>query len=487
MLRLFCALAVIFLVLSASAFGSDAAIVVGVSDYGLLDADKDLKYADEDARLFAKTLQEQLGFAKDKIILLTSKPKEGERLSTSENILRAFSELPNLRRVSPSKHKFVFYFSGHGLNSREAGPFLAPQDYDPNAPLTGQAAELTANKISERLSGINAAFVMAVYDMCRPRLANSLDGSKEINRQFAIDKKGAGAIATIFSSAEGSSFEDPKLGQGVFTYYFCKGITPEPTPSLPVVGAMDDRGNVTLESLRDYVRAEMAQANTGRATSGMEKGLMEIGKPPEFPSDAVTLNLSIKTVDPSKYQPSISRLAEYNVLRKQGLKAYDQKKFSLAAEIFRSAFDLRAFGDERDAWAAFNSGRAYDKAGDPKGAEELYRVGIAANPKYAAAMNNLAMVLYKKGDLKEAEEQYRGARALRVLDHAFQIGARDRERESAQAIVSAQFQHDHGRTVRGQQCRQACLAALGGLAADAGVHHRHGVSVQGLGEQGHPA
>jgi hypothetical protein len=41
----------------------------------------------------------------------------------------------------------------------------------------------------------------------------------------------------------------------------------------------------------------MAEANTGRGTSGIEKGVAEIGKPPEFPTDAVTLNISIKIID----------------------------------------------------------------------------------------------------------------------------------------------------------------------------------------------
>ena len=59
-------------------------------------------------------------------------------------------------------------------------------------------------------------------------------------------------------------------------------------------------------------------------------------------------------------------------------------------------------------------------------------------------------------------------------------------RQSAQAVIGAQFEYDPGGAVRGEQARQAAQPAGGGFAADTGVDELH-VRRQAGGETGDPA
>src|SRR5690242_5306488 len=69
------------------ALANDVAVIVGVSDY-TDPTITDLKFADEDARLFAKTLVSYMGFRKKDVVVLTSKPDpaKGELLASAQNI-----------------------------------------------------------------------------------------------------------------------------------------------------------------------------------------------------------------------------------------------------------------------------------------------------------------------------------------------------------------------------------------------------------------
>jgi tetratricopeptide (TPR) repeat protein len=397
---------------SSLVLANDVAIVVGVSDYEHLEAPQDLKFADEDARLFARTLHEQMKFAKEDIIVLTSKPQPGERLASAENILAAFAELPSMR-IDPAESKFIFYFSGHGLNSQEHGPHLAAQDHLPGKPLSGASLELTAAKIRERLSGITAEFAMAVYDMCRPRLASSLNASKEVNSQFGLAKQNAKMVATVFSSMEGSSFEDDKLGHGIFTYYFCRGMTAVPESGLPIVGGMADNGSVTLESLRDYLREEMIQTtSTPKGDLAIPGNLVGLGGYPEFQGDAKTLSAPLIQYDPLLHQRTIPSLAEYSVLRRRGLIAYEGERFSEAAVFFQTAFELRPFKGEKDSWAALATASSFFRNQDLPSAEEWFQRALQVNPKSAEATASLGALLQLRGDKAGAEEKYLNAVSL---------------------------------------------------------------------------
>jgi Flp pilus assembly protein TadD len=396
---------------SSFVLANDVAIVVGVSDYEHLEAQQDLKFADEDARLFARTLHEQMKFAKEDIIVLTSMPKPGERLATAENILAAFAELPQMR-IDPAESKFIFYFSGHGLNSQEHGPHLAAQDHLPGQPLSGASLELTAAKIRERLSGITAGFALAVYDMCRPRLANSLDASKEVNSQFGLAKQNAKMVATVFSAVNGPSYEDEKLGHGIFTYYFCKGMTPEESSGLPQVSGMDEEGNVTLEKLQTFVRRKMAETSSGTPLASKGDGafaISGIGTLPGFIAGPTEMSVPLTMFPRDRFRPEILNIHRYDVFVESGLEAYMRNEYDIAAKFFEDAFKLRVFNDVRDAWSALVAGYCYGCQGNRTAAEVLFRAAIGTDPHLASAMNNLGFILEANGDLGGAEKWYRDA------------------------------------------------------------------------------
>jgi Flp pilus assembly protein TadD len=94
--------------------------------------------------------------------------------------------------------------------------------------------------------------------------------------------------------------------------------------------------------------------------------------------------------------------AQFNL----GMSLFSQKRYAEAARYLQQALQLK--GDEAEAHHIL--GRAMANLGDPRGAVQHYRQALALNPKWPAAMNDLAWLLATAQD----PEIRSGAEAVRL-------------------------------------------------------------------------
>lgn len=406
------------LMLASSARANNVAVVVGCNGNGL-------QFADADARLMAKTLVQFAGYRKEDVCILTSKPQDNEREATAENISKAIGEMAN-RQADSTTSTFLFFASTHGVETKEHVPMIAAKDYDQNQPPTGAQAELTAQKLTQRLAGLKSGLVVAMFDICRKD--GILRSDDERRKEFVLPKGAAGKVATIFSSSEGPSFEcaDDKQaanGHGYFTFYICQGLSARKSEKdvLPIVGGLDERvSGVTVKSLHEYVRWNLLEqtkdlvgaggAREERGQNGEDGKAVALavtglgGQLPELKCEAIAEQGLLARYAKGTCRAERSPDDKYADLRDDALDLYEAKEYERAGFQFERAFRVR-----REAWAAHVAGLCYDEAGKPKQAEEQYRNALTADPKYAKAMNNLAVLFNNQGKIKESEEQYRNA------------------------------------------------------------------------------
>ena len=429
---IFAALFSLFLLFASPVRANNVAVLVGNSDYSDSGV-RDLQFADDDARLLAKTLIQSLHYRKEDVCILTSHPRaeDGERESTAKNVSDAITLMAN-RQADLPQSTFLFFASAHGVETAQ-GAMLAVKDYNPAQPLVGEQAELTAKKLTQRLSGLKSGLVVALFDICRKD--GLLRPAEETQRSFTLPEGKSGRLATFFSSVEGPSFEcteasRPEAGHGYFTYYVCQGLTMRQTKenTLPVVGALDEEASaVTLQSLKVYVRWNLLEATrnlpgagavygggetTGKSQDGRRGKTVSTGATksglggqlPDLVCYAGVEESSLIRYERGTCLPEISLSDQYAVLRNIGLNLYQEKSYAEAATFFSRAFQLK-----RNSWAAYIAGLSYHFAGKDGEAEIQYRAAIAADPKVANAIFSLGTIFESQGKFTEAEIQYRAA------------------------------------------------------------------------------
>ena len=213
------------------------ALLVGVDDYG--GTLKTLKYAGSDVKRMAAAL-EKIGFPSDNIRKLVSGAGEASRPSR-ERILAALDEI--VRKSGPNSTVFVA-FSGHGFETVEDGAAaFCPTDArvelrgaNGDEPYVLQDSAILMADVVEKLQNDDANFKMLIVDACREPAATESGASKRggIGSRGGAPKGGgskafakieANGLAFLQScSSQEFSWEDSKLGGGIFTYYFVEGL-----------------------------------------------------------------------------------------------------------------------------------------------------------------------------------------------------------------------------------------------------------------------
>ena len=112
----------------------------------------------------------------------------------------------------------LVYFAGHGFVKGGRG-YLAPWDVDPASPdTTGYAMDL----VGKDLGSLKAKWKVLLVDACHSGKIVGGSTDEAVNAQLA--QLPSGFLNLTATGARESSYEDPRLGFGVFSYFVKKGL-----------------------------------------------------------------------------------------------------------------------------------------------------------------------------------------------------------------------------------------------------------------------
>lgn len=159
------------------------AICIGISDYE--GSGNDLNYCDDDAREWKNFL---IGEGYTVTIILDNQ-------GTASNI---DSKINELLSIEDGDDYVVFTYSGHGLKYRKYGSCMLSYDM----------YLITHKWLKSKFRNADSPHIYFTFDACE------IGGFRD---SITTDREGA------FASNNKLSYEDPNLGNGVFTYYQLEG------------------------------------------------------------------------------------------------------------------------------------------------------------------------------------------------------------------------------------------------------------------------
>lgn len=256
----FCIVATLFVVgLSfdscAAEEGRRWAVVVGVNDYQKPSV-TDLRYAENDAKLFSSALCEVGGFEPERVFLYTTGSEKAEDRPLLTNLVY---RMESLRDVISENDSLFFYFAGHGVEI-DGETFLLTENADNRSRATLTMSALRAELLLELLRDCNAKDTLIVLDACRndPMAGRGTEDnrlSESMSRGLVFAPKGdvslEKSLATLLACGVGErSYEWPEKQHGYFTYHLVEGLKSQ---------ASDSTGEVNLAGLSRYVREKVSQ------------------------------------------------------------------------------------------------------------------------------------------------------------------------------------------------------------------------------------
>lgn len=203
-----------------------------------------LEYAVADARLVRKTLAEQCGYPADRILLLADdQPTEDRRpgLGAIRKQLAAW-----LERADSEDTMFVF-FSGHAFLDGEGRCYLAPSDAR-KADLI--RSSLSTDELRNLLARCKATQKVLVLDCCHAGGTKAADSAAVSAEEAAKALAESAGLVTLASCRKAESSHEWKAqGQGLFTYFLCRGLQGE--------ADHDGNGLVDIDELYRYTFTEV--------------------------------------------------------------------------------------------------------------------------------------------------------------------------------------------------------------------------------------
>ena len=406
LLRAFCLMGLIGLALPCFGLGERYALVVGITGYPHFPECDTLRFADDDARLFASFITSDDGgrFRSDNVRFLVN------HAATRDGIKDEIRWLG--RRVERDDIVYIF-FSGHGVVDDLGWAYFMPYDGDPRkADYRGFRAD---HFVEELRLKISSRYLVLFVDACHSGsvLSEGLakEGSANITRSvkqaWENAYKGQDAISMAFLSAgcNQRSYEDPALGHGLFTYYLVKGMK----GSADETATADGDGVVTAGELYRYL-LDRVEYHARHQLGGREQSPT---KSPEFtPSFPFAVNSAtcmgmINTAEEARQHFNNARsLADC------------QGDIDGAISQCRSAIGL----DPVYADAHAHLGYLLQAKGDFDGAIAEYRTAIEIDPNHSISHYNLAVALQSQGDPISATAEYRKALHIDPLNADAQTG-----------------------------------------------------------------
>jgi tetratricopeptide (TPR) repeat protein len=234
--------------------GHSYAVVVGVSQYPNLPADKQLQFAERDAQSIYTILISPEGgnFKAENVKVLTG---------PQATLAAMKSQIDNwLPSVAQDDDRVLIYFAGHGFVYKGKG-YLAPSDFKlEQADTTGYPMDELGAVIGSK---IHAKWKILLTDACHSG-AISPEDTQSLNQKLSTLNESLFSLTA--SRDREQSFESPDLqgGHGVFTYFVVKGLE----------GGADysHDGKVTADELAEYVRSSVREATQDKQTPTSDKG-----------------------------------------------------------------------------------------------------------------------------------------------------------------------------------------------------------------------
>ena len=224
-------------------------IIIGVNTYDDPNVNS-LRYASADASAIYEVLTHPQtgGFKKEQLHLLTS---DSGNPPTRNNILESLALLNRMIRTGDT---VVFHFSGHGLTQNGIN-YLLPADTRVNIPTE------TTIPLSKVYAAIQNARQQIIFlDACHSgqrRDKGTTSGAMSFAFAEAVFSEAEGRVTLASCNINESSFEDDKLGHGVFTYYLLEALRGK-------ADALADKRVTTSEANRYVVEKVKAWAFANR-------------------------------------------------------------------------------------------------------------------------------------------------------------------------------------------------------------------------------
>jgi tetratricopeptide (TPR) repeat protein len=220
---------------STSGFKNVYGLIVGISDYQNATS---LKYADNDADLITKVLENNFPQAKGNLIKLVN--KQATELAVK-------SGLGQINKKAQSGDLVIFYFAGHGdvanIEGSDKGYFLAhnaseSRDYEAGGAVRFSDVHDSIVKITSK-----GAKVYLITDACR---SGTIIDAKGASLTLAAFNTGyLNTTKFISCQANELSYEYDSLAHGAFTYYLTKSISG--------LGDSDQDKLLTLNETQNYL------------------------------------------------------------------------------------------------------------------------------------------------------------------------------------------------------------------------------------------
>jgi hypothetical protein len=271
----------------AAAAGRRVALLVGVNQYPETSGLSALDYCERDVEDLARLLEKDLEFHTVHVMTLSRFTGDVNNRRHDPSVLRIQEELDLLLKNLTVEDQVIVAFSGHGVQV-DGTSYFCP--VDANILNMRLNTLLPMEWVFEKLDQCPAGLKLLICDACRNDIANdnakgrglTVKGSEPVKVQAQNKEVN---FVRIFSCQSGQrSYEDSKLGHGVFFHFLLKGLSGDE-------GAVVD-GCVTANSLAEYVQANVSTYATNA---------LAVNQKPHIESDLK--NLKYRTVREMNWLP----------------------------------------------------------------------------------------------------------------------------------------------------------------------------------------
>ncbi|MBV8991438.1 MAG: caspase family protein [Solirubrobacterales bacterium] len=228
------------------------ALLVGATTYEFFNQ---LKYSAADAEDFAGALERRLNFARERILLLGDVNRGADFPPVRSKVFHALGCLSNResdyyanKGIEPigEDDVFVFYFSGHGLRTRDGDQYLLPIDASDQTPWD-TAVDLAV--LTKQISNLPCRHKVLFIDACRSEFDEGAKAPQTMAGVGFDENLSREGIATFFSCDPLTrSYEiGGDISHGSFTYCLLEAIRN------PQVN--------TLSELHEYLKTRVPKLN----------------------------------------------------------------------------------------------------------------------------------------------------------------------------------------------------------------------------------